>query len=650
VTQVVAGTAGGEGLVLRVEAWAVRPRYRRFMSRFRAFRVEVAVAAFCVGWALFFARGEDVLASITAPLVVAPVVALRRWPVPAAAGLAALVALHQLLLRVPGENPWPLAALFVAVYALGRHATAARSGLPLAALLVAFVAADPSLPALLFGAILLGSVWMFGALVRRRTDAAERAASTAAQLSAIDPEQRAAEVVAEERAGLAGDALAVVRDAVTTMQRHARRAEDHLDLEALEAVQAEGRRATRELRRLLGLLRSEDETDPAPAPAARPRPGWRADLLTAAALGAAIVVEALISPGSAQPLAVVLAALLATAVVLRRVEPSVACAVAVGPPALALALDLELPYGVGTAAVVALLAWSAAGRGRPRDLAALGAFVIVLAIDGNLHHPGNTAMMLAFAGLAAIAGHLWTDREREERAARTTAANLEAQHEAVAEQAVRAERLRLARELHDVASHAVGVMVLQAAAAAALRGNDPDRAHDAIETVVIAGTQALSELEMLFGLLDAGAIGVAGRAAAAYEDDLGVRVEALSARMREAGLDVTTTVDQDRPDDPEVAATAYRIVQEALTNALRYAPEADVQVEIRSTGRMFTITVRDDGPHTGAGSPSGGGFGLVGLAERVRAHGGELTAGPAGEGGFVVAARLPVGHPTELAT
>jgi signal transduction histidine kinase len=208
---------------------------------------------------------------------------------------------------------------------------------------------------------------------------------------------------------------------------------------------------------------------------------------------------------------------------------------------------------------------------------------------------------------------------------------------------VREERLRLARELHDVASHAVGAMVLQAGAALALRERDPGGARAAVRTVQAAGSEAMAELTTLFGLLDAGAVGPAGHAAPPPGHDLG----ALAARMRAGGLAVELTGETRLPADPVLAATAYRVVQEALTNAARYAPGSRVAIAVSDDAGGVVVTVADDGP--GGGSPSraaapqaGGGFGLVGLAERVRALGGELSAGPRPGGGFAVEARLPV--------
>jgi signal transduction histidine kinase len=230
-------------------------------------------------------------------------------------------------------------------------------------------------------------------------------------------------------------------------------------------------------------------------------------------------------------------------------------------------------------------------------------------------------------------------RDRQARAAEATAGDLRAAQEAAAQRAVRAERLRLARELHDVASHAVGVMVLQAGAALALRDRDPDAARAAVRSIQTAGVEATSELQVLFGLLDAGAIGGAGTTAGAADGDASEALRALVDRMRAGGLDVALVDGAGTAaEDALVAGTAFRIVQEALTNAVRHAPGSRVRVELDGGDGALSVTVRDDGP---GAQPQVAGFGLVGLAERVRALGGEFSAGPELGGGFAVRARLP---------
>jgi signal transduction histidine kinase len=407
------------------------------------------------------------------------------------------------------------------------------------------------------------------------------------------------------------------------MHREAVAAEQDLDPRALASVQEGGRRAVAELRRLLGLLRSEPEP---PAPPRPSRPRGTALVVAAGLMVLALVDVAAWSAGAA-PGQIGLTLAFAAAVALVPVDPALACLAAVVPSLLAAAFDAPLAYGFSMVLASGVLAWSAAADGRPRSLAALAVLLAVTLVVVRMDSRGNEPIVVASFALTAAAGHVWGRREREGSQALAAAARLRSEHERVAEAAVREERLRLARELHDVASHAIGAMVMQAGAALALRERDAAAARVAVRAVQDAGTEAMSELAMLFGLLDAAGL------AAGDEADL----EGLAARMRGGGL--TVAISGPMPDDPVLKATVYRIVQEALTNAARHAPGSHVEVALAVDGGRFVVTVRDDGP--GASEEKGGGFGLVGLAERVRALGGELVAGPAPAGGFSVTARLP---------
>ncbi|MDL5159888.1 sensor histidine kinase [Actinomycetospora termitidis] len=209
--------------------------------------------------------------------------------------------------------------------------------------------------------------------------------------------------------------------------------------------------------------------------------------------------------------------------------------------------------------------------------------------------------------------------------------------------AVRSERLRIAREMHDVVSHAVTTMTVQAAAARHLLPVDPTRAADALSRVEDGGTEAVGELRTMLGVLrsddpeaDVPTPGL---------DALGPLIDAA----RRNGLWVRR-VDVGEPVDPspEVALTIVRVVQEALTNAMKYAGKGAEVVVTLEGGPSIRLAVRDDGgtgpavPH-----PRSGGFGLGGLAERVAAVGGMLRAAAVGTG-FEVVADLPSGTPTDL--
>jgi signal transduction histidine kinase len=209
-----------------------------------------------------------------------------------------------------------------------------------------------------------------------------------------------------------------------------------------------------------------------------------------------------------------------------------------------------------------------------------------------------------------------------------------------AEQAVAAERARIARELHDIVAHHLSVVVLQAAGARA-SGQASDRTLEKIEN---SGRQALTEMRRLLGILRE----PDEEPALTPQPGLG-ELPALAESVRAAGLPVHMVVDGSGAALPSaVDVSAYRIVQEALTNVLKHAGSAHAEVSIGYVDDSVTIQVTDDGPGLEAADPgwaegAPGGRGLTGMRERVALFGGELRAGPGPDGGFTVWARLPVG-------
>ena len=219
-------------------------------------------------------------------------------------------------------------------------------------------------------------------------------------------------------------------------------------------------------------------------------------------------------------------------------------------------------------------------------------------------------------------------RERAERA--------EAERELLAKDAVLTERTRIAREMHDAVGHRVSLMVLQAGAIEMAAG-DPDRVATLAEQVQTAGRQALDELRQAVGVLRSGETEDAPLAPQPGLDDL----ERLVKECRSAGMAVELHSPPALAVDPVTSRAAYRIVQEALTNAGKHAPGAPVTVDVDRHERALVVRVRN-GTGQRAGDPSSGGFGLVGLRERVRTLGGTLRAEPRLDGSFLVEAVLPV--------
>jgi signal transduction histidine kinase len=212
------------------------------------------------------------------------------------------------------------------------------------------------------------------------------------------------------------------------------------------------------------------------------------------------------------------------------------------------------------------------------------------------------------------------EREREERA-----------REAVAE-----ERARLARELHDVVGHSVSVMTVQASAVRRLLLPEQEKEREALEVVEQTGRQALAEMRRLVGVLRRPEEAPALAPQPSLE-----HLDKLVAQVRESGLPVELRVEgEPAPLPAGVDLTAYRLVQEGLTNALKHARADHAEVFVRYGDGEIELEINDNG--TGGGDGSGGGHGLVGMRERVAVYGGELDAAARPEGGFRLRARLPL--------
>ena len=245
--------------------------------------------------------------------------------------------------------------------------------------------------------------------------------------------------------------------------------------------------------------------------------------------------------------------------------------------------------------------------------------------------PGWLAPFLLI-GAAYLAGRaVAQQRERSNR--------LEQERESAVREAAEDERRRIARELHDVIAHSVGVMVVQAGAARHVLAEKPAAAEESLRAVEESGHEAMAELRRMLGVLaDEGA-----EPLLAPQPGIS-RLESLVARVREAGLPVTLQVEGSAGGVPAgVDVAAYRIVQEALTNALKYAGGARTEASVRISDAAVDIDVVDEGTTV---APSDGiGRGLTGMRERVALFGGTIDAGRRDEGGYAVRAHLPVKTP-----
>jgi signal transduction histidine kinase len=207
--------------------------------------------------------------------------------------------------------------------------------------------------------------------------------------------------------------------------------------------------------------------------------------------------------------------------------------------------------------------------------------------------------------------------------------------------AIVAERVRIARDLHDVVAHHVSVMGVQAGAARRVLETDPALASSALRTVEETARTAIGELRGLLGVLRADADGEpSGEETPAGLDQL----PDLLARARTAGIEVEHGVFGDpRPVSNAVALSAYRVVQEALTNVVKHARARRAEVRVRYLDAALEVEVTDDG-HGGRDANPANGFGLLGMRERIAVHGGELEAGPRRDAGYRVRASFPTHH------
>jgi len=403
------------------------------------------------------------------------------------------------------------------------------------------------------------------------------------------------------------------------------------------------------------------------ARSAEPRPAVSPRAVGADAVLAAAATVAALAAGypAARPLGPLLVALTTVPLALRRVFPLTAFwAVVV---AIVAAYFPENDATLVTFLTVAFAAYSAVVHSRYRGAALLSmpvAAVLVIALfaDTAPPIPARATPLLIFIPIMVVgdAVHRWARRAGDSGA---RLARAQAEHQAATRQALAVERARIAGELHDVVTHNVSVMVVQAGAARRVLSADPAEAINALRAVESSGRAALTELRHLLGLLSplpgaadtggpAGPLDAGGRAGAgglAPQPGLGELREMVD-RVASAGLPVQLRVSGTPRELPAGLGLAlFRVVQEALTNVLKHAGKPSTEVRLAYEPAALVVEVADGGrpipaaaPAPEPGVPRGVGMGLLGLRERVALYGGELAAGPRPGGGWLVTARMPV--------
>jgi signal transduction histidine kinase len=294
-------------------------------------------------------------------------------------------------------------------------------------------------------------------------------------------------------------------------------------------------------------------------------------------------------------------------------------------------------FFAGFLAVIFVL-FGAAGRLSMRQTAACAAYVLlvlvaIIGVADDLEYASELPFSTVIVLIAVSLGTTMQRRSSQARTAIARADELEAERERVLEE----ERARIARELHDVIAHSVSVMIVQAGAARLTLSGEAGQATEALLSVERAGRQALDEMRRLLGMLRQ------GHAEPQLTPQPGLGdLERLVDQVRAAGLEVEFEVEgAPVPLAPGVDLSAYRIVQEALTNTLKHAHARSVRLRLRYESDAVALEVLDDGR---GGMPNGTGHGLVGMRERIELYRGTFEADAPDGGGFRVHARLPVGH------
>jgi signal transduction histidine kinase len=316
-----------------------------------------------------------------------------------------------------------------------------------------------------------------------------------------------------------------------------------------------------------------------------------------------------------------------------RTHPGAAAVLALGLFLAAMTVDgwfpdVGLPVLSASFAVLAL-GWS----GRAAWLVGLCAAAYLVPFY-YLSDVGDWVPALMFTVPPYAAGTVLRLRRETAAELEVRAQELEDERELFADLALHHERARIASELHDIVGHAISVMVIQAAAGQRLVDTDPARAREAFAAISESARQGRKDLERLVDLL----CGTHGGGT-----DLSL-VDEVVTRAGRSGLDITCRFEGDRDGVPEpVAHLAFRVVQESLTNALRYAPGAEVRIliSVDEAGRGLAVRVENDPAAAPDAQLAGTGRGLTGLRERVQALGGQFSAGATRVGGWAVEARLP---------
>ena len=655
----------------------------RIVAGARARPEPVVAAALAVAGeaeALLVPSGADVrlLALLFTPAMTLPIAWAHRAPaVPIAAATAALLAEAALGGFFTQERVVPLLAFIAALYLSGRHARG-RADLAAATVAAAVLAGtrilvDPAVataPDAVMTVVAVAVPLIVGCWVRGQARLRSELAWTAERLERRR-ERDARNAAAEERMRIATDLQTAVAGELRDIAARATELRvrisvgDHAGAhELLTAVAATAREALADVRRVLGVLRRANSapllTPPGtpkasvltpaapsdepvvaraiPPTARRPSPATLDRLLAGGVLAVAATELMTGTSGGERALSAVLAVALAAPLLIRREHPLPAAAgvlAAVAAQSTLLSLD---GFSLGATLGVVCAAYAiGAHAGRRASLAGVAGFALAAGAHAAVFHPDAVgAALLGGVAVPWAIGRIVRGNRRLTRELRAEGTELEAGRLRDARAAVTAERMRVARELHDAVAHNISVIAIQAAGADGVMERDPARAYECAQLIEAVAGEAITEL----GSLAAGSPGAEAGLA---------RIDALVRRARAGGLPVDVRVEGDPATLPAgIDLAAYRIVQEALANTSKHAGDARATVVVRYARGAVEVEIADNGDVRPSGTGlthEDAGHGLTGMRERVSLYGGTLRAGRRAAGGFVVHARLPTARP-----
>lgn len=643
------------------------------------------------------AGGSRLVSALALPLATLPLARRRAVALLPLAAIALVLPIQAVLDGfLVAQSVTPLLVLALALYGAGRYGdgVAAQAGAVIALVATRFAfdpavqgPADVVLTLLAVPLPLLVGRWVRSQLLLQReleckSERLER-----------ERERDARHAAEEERMRIAADLQAAVDEGLSEIVSQARElpsrlaAEDHAAARALLTnIAGRAREVLADVRRVLGVLRHDGQPPPlAPAVAdcPPPRPGVgsatltvpppsqvgsdctgavapgeaaprlplaargerRLDRLLVATLllGAEIELTAVTSSGARVLGALTGLAIVAPLLWRRRRPLPVAAAVlgAVAVQSVVLGLDAFPVFDI-VALTSASYAVGAHAARRPA-VAGLVLAAVGVTVHAAVFHPDAVAQAL-LGGAAApwIVGRTVRGRRLLSHELHGRAALIEHAREQDARDATTAERMRVARELHDAVAHNISVIAIQAAGAGGIVERDPERAAQCAPLIEAAAREALAELSRLAGPRSADV------SSPAPSQPTLARVDALATRACDAGLPVSLHIEGKPATLPAgVDLAAYRIVQEALANAAKHAGGTRAWVVVRYREQAVEVEIGDDGrgPDGTPAAGDGGGHGLIGMRERVALYGGSLDLGSRPSGGFMVHARLPIGRP-----